>query len=110
MKRTIPLAVALLMALAAAGCGRKVTMPMAESTAGPLEQQNDGGAQQRFSVELKGVFRDTLAYGDRRGIYVIKDRESGREYVGVSGIGISELGSHTYSCGKNTTCTMPDER
>lgn len=48
----------------------------------------------RFEVARIGVFEDSLAYGDRRGIYVIKDTKTGKEYVGVSGIGVSELGSH----------------
>ena len=48
----------------------------------------------RFSIERVGVIRDDLAYNDRRGIYVIIDRKTGCEYVGVSGVGISELGSH----------------
>lgn len=48
----------------------------------------------RFSIERVGVFGDGLAYGDRRGIYLIKDKISGKEFVGISGIGITEVGSH----------------
>lgn len=48
----------------------------------------------RFKVERVGVIDDDIAYGDRRGIYVITDRTTGKEYVGVSGVGVSELGSH----------------
>jgi hypothetical protein len=48
----------------------------------------------RFVVERHDVFEDPLAYNSRRGIYVIKDTKTGREYVGVSGVGISEVGSH----------------
>jgi hypothetical protein len=48
----------------------------------------------RFAVERVGVFEDDLAYGNRRGIYVITDKTTGREYIGVSGVGVSELGSH----------------
>lgn len=60
----------------------------------------------RFRVERVGVIADTLAYNDRRGIYIIKDTQTGQEFVGVSGVGISTLGQH--SCGKS--CIATDER
>ena len=63
----------------------------------------------RFSVQRVGVFRDTLAYENQRGIYLIRDTKTEREYIGVSGIGISEIGSHTEGSGKNET-TVLDER
>jgi secreted trypsin-like serine protease len=59
----------------------------------------------RFSVERIDVFRDKLAYDGQRGIYVITDTKTGKEFIGVSGIGISELGSHL--AGK---VTSTDER
>lgn len=48
----------------------------------------------RVKVERIGVIADGLAYGDRRGIYVITDTQTGREFIGVSGVGITETGSH----------------
>jgi hypothetical protein len=60
----------------------------------------------RFTVVRVAVFEDEIAYGDRRGIYIITDTQTGREFVGVSGVGISETGSH--NCGKG--CTAQDER
>lgn len=60
---------------------------------------------ERFTVVQVGIFRDELAYGSRRGIYVITDRKTGKEFFGVSGVGISETGSH--SNGKTSTS---DER
>lgn len=60
---------------------------------------------QRFTVTRVGIFEDVLAYDDRRGIYIIKDQKTGQEFIGISGIGISELGSH--STGKST---YSDER
>lgn len=48
----------------------------------------------RFKVERVSVFYDGLAYGDKRGIYIITDTETRQEFIGVSGIGISELASH----------------
>lgn len=50
--------------------------------------------ESRFQVTLTDVFEDDLAYDDRRGIYLIRDTKTGQEFVGVSGVGISELGSH----------------
>lgn len=63
----------------------------------------------RFSVRLVQIVRDDLAYNDRRGVYVITDHDTGKTFIGVSGIGISEIGSHTISTGK-TTYTEYDER
>ncbi len=59
----------------------------------------------RFSVERVGQFKDDLAYGGWRGIYVIRDGKTGAEYFGVSGVGISEVGSH--AAGKSR---LRDER
>jgi hypothetical protein len=53
-------------------------------------QQNS----KRFTVTRVDVFKDSIAYGDRRGVYVITDNKTGKEYVGVSGVGISETGLH----------------
>jgi len=63
------------------------------------------GDSNRFSVELLNTFDDHLAYGDERGIYLIRDKKTGQEYLGVSGIGISELGSH-----RSGKATHTDER
>lgn len=48
----------------------------------------------RFRVKRVSVFRDDLAYGRQRGVYVIYDSITGRELVGISGVGIGELGQH----------------
>lgn len=50
--------------------------------------------QHRIDVTRIGVVVDDLAYGNRRGVYLIKDNETGNEYIGVSGVGISETGTH----------------
>ncbi|WII93005.1 hypothetical protein QEO94_10315 [Kingella negevensis] len=49
---------------------------------------------QRFAIVRVSVFEDKLAYGNKRGVYVIKDSDTGHEFVGISGVGIAELGSH----------------
>lgn len=94
------LAVALLLA----ACGPDPDMKMRKQTMHPERptiQENT-----RFEVARVGVFADDLAYDSRRGIYIITDTETGMEFVGVSGIGITELGRH--SCGKG--CSRADER
>jgi len=63
----------------------------------------------RFEIKKVGKFYDDSAYQGSRCIYVLTDKQSGKEYVGISGIGISELGSHAVGNGK-TVNTIPDER
>ena len=48
----------------------------------------------RYSIKRVEVFKDDLAYEGKRGIYEITDHKTGVTYLGVSGIGITELGSH----------------
>jgi hypothetical protein len=60
----------------------------------PNTPMRTSGGTDRFSVECVGILDDPIAYGNRRGIYVIKDRNTGKEYIGLSGVGISEVGSH----------------
>ena len=48
----------------------------------------------RFTITRVALFSDNVAYNGQRGIYVIKDEKTGTEYVGVSGIGIAEIGAH----------------
>lgn len=54
----------------------------------------------RISVTRVGVIYDNIAYRGSRGVYVIRDNETGVEYIGVSGVGVCESGSH--KVGKNT--------
>lgn len=84
-------------ALLFGGCSPKPDTTMGVTT--PVE------TSARIAVTRIGVIEDSLAYGGRRGIYIITDTKTGKEYVGVSGIGISELGSH--SAGKTV---VGDER
>lgn len=53
--------------------------------------------QTRVTVQRLGVFSDALAYNERRGIYIIRDTKTGKEFIGVSGVGIAEVGSHLVS-------------
>lgn len=87
----------LLAAVALTACGPEATMQMPKES---KFQAND-----RVTVERIGVFADDTAYQDRRGVYVIRDKKTGQEFIGISGIGISETGSH--STGKSS---KSDER
>jgi len=60
----------------------------------------------RIRVERVGVISDPIAYSGKRGLYVITDNKTGQEFIGVSGVGVVETGSH--HCGK--ACTREDER
>ena len=84
------------------GCGRKVDTPIADQI---LEK----GSAPRIKVTRIGVIEDDIAYGSKRGVYVIQDTKTGQEFIGVSGIGITETSAHTVSNGK-TSSTYEDER
>jgi predicted small secreted protein len=71
-----------------------VSLILAACSPEPNTTMRMSGGTDRFSVECVGIIDDPIAYGDRRGIYIIKDRDTGKEYVGLSGVGISEVGSH----------------
>ena len=96
---------AILLALGLLGCSPKPDTYLKISTPPGSGLQSSP----RYSVERVGLFADTLAYHGQRGIYIIKDKDTGKEYIGVSGIGISEAGSHSQSDGKTTT-VYADER
>jgi hypothetical protein len=81
-----------------AGCMPTPDTPL--NVESPMKVDN-----QRFQVTRVGVIEDNLAYQNRRGIYIIRDTKTEQEYIGVSGIGISEMGNH--SSGKTS---IADER
>lgn len=61
--------------------------------------RNDSKAKVgRFEVTFVGKFSDYSSYYNYRGIYLFKDTETGKEYFGVAGIGISEM--QMAHCGK----------
>lgn len=83
----------LVAALLLAGCSDRTTnTPM--SAPAPRGPDLGPPPQTRVTVERIGAFRDDLAYNDLRGIYIITDRKTGREYLGISGVGIAEVASH----------------
>ena len=63
----------------------------------------------RFQVNEMAKFSDSDACNGSRKIFLITDIDSGKEFICVSGVGISEVGTHTYSTGKQII-TAPDER
>ena len=95
MQRTLTI----LAALTLAACAPEPDMAMQsrQRLAAPAAPVSEGD---RVTVERIGVFKDDLAYNERRGVYVIRDKATGREFIGVSGIGITEVGSHNQPAGK----------
>ncbi|TQN52817.1 hypothetical protein FLW98_26800 [Raoultella planticola] len=63
----------------------------------------------RIGVTKMSEFHDELAYGNWRGVYLIQDKQTGQEYIGISGIGISEVGAHSQMVGK-VSQSVRDER
>jgi hypothetical protein len=92
----------LIAALFLAACDQKPDAALIDSTVSTA----DTG---RFQVKEMARFRDSDAYNNSRKIFLITDKDSGKEFIGVSGVGISEVGTHTYSNGKQVLTTT-DER
>jgi hypothetical protein len=78
------------------GCGPDTPEHVQRVNPGKMPIENSD----RFEVRRVQVFEDPLAYYDRRGIYLIHDRKTGREFLGVSGVGVTEVGRH--SAGKTS--------
>lgn len=67
---------------------------------------SDGGP---VTIRRVAVIEDDTAYDHRRSVYIITDKETGQQWIGVSGVGVSERGSHIVPMGK-TMLYVPDER
>lgn len=63
-------------------------------------------APPRFKLTLVQQVEDPLAYYDRRGVYILEDTTTGQQFIGISGVGITELGRQY--CGK--ACSKEVER
>lgn len=59
----------------------------------------------RVTVTKISTFRDLDAYSNSRAVYLIRDNVTKKEFIGISGVGISELGSHS-----NGDDNVSDER
>lgn len=93
-------------ALLLAGCGKVEVITAEEANARALSDKLREQRQaqldnptpvgvyphaERFSLQRAVVVQDSVAYQDRRAVYVLVDSVTGKEYIGVSGIGITEL-------------------
>jgi hypothetical protein len=87
------------------GCGPSPDMVMQKQSPASMAPVSPVQNNPRLTVTRVGVFEDDLAYSSRRGLYIIVDNKTGKEYIGVSGVGISETGSHS-----NGKTTSSDER
>ncbi len=64
------------------------------------------GPHQRFQAELQGRFY--AGYGNhQRDIMLITDTSTGKKYLAITGVGVTELWeeTHVHSDGKHTTTT-----
>ena len=104
MKKCLSLAVCLAALLACAEPPKSNTSMLSYMRGQVTQQQVP--AQQRIKIEQIGAFNDYLAYGGMRGIYIITDQKTGKEFIGISGIGISEIGFHS----TDGITTIHDER
>lgn len=96
------------LALFLAGCPEiQPTMPLhgAAEGIGDTERPLSIRENDRFHVERIGIFADDLAYNHKRGVYLIKDKQTGEEFVGVSGVGIAETAMH-----RSGKTSISDER
>lgn len=58
-----------------------------------------------IEIECVGQFDDSRAYGGKRKVFRIRDTKTGAEFIGVTGVGISEVGTH-----KSGKTTIKEER
>ena len=86
------------------GCGEENRYPGVDGRY-PVKNETISDNSSDFVLIKKQTFYDESAYGNVRNVYILKDRVNGKEYIGVSGIGISERGNHQQ--GKTS---IPDER
>ncbi len=63
----------------------------------------------KYKINRIAVLPDNLAYNGKRGVYEICNIKGELIYFGISGIGVSDRGSHTKSDGEDTS-TVQDER
>lgn len=93
----------MLAAIAVSGCEGSDSTPVIKVQSGATVRETQPDA--RVEVEVVGTFADAYAYNGRRIVYVVRDKKTGKEFVGVSGVGIAETGVHI--SGKTT---ITDER
>jgi hypothetical protein len=86
------LLVLVLVALALSGCETTPSGTQKSKASSVVKSEKNST---RYQITRIAVIEDDLAYRNQRGIYVIKDTETDTEYFGISGIGITENGSHS---------------
>jgi hypothetical protein len=90
---------ALALAISAAAC-TPTADEVSSKKAEPVQQQGETRqswampSDGRFKLARVQDFQDNAAYNNYRSVYLLIDTETGKEFVGISGVGISELGSH----------------
>lgn len=106
-KNKIVMIFVLITAIFFSGCDKKQEEPKAiiPSVGGqvfvPIEKEVTTTKiiqpKQRFELKKVQTFEDNDAYRNIRNIYILTDNDTKKEYIGISGIGITEQGSHISS-------------
>lgn len=71
-----------------------ITACIPEPTMHMVLESDNPQQSSRFSICRVDVFKDSIAYRGLRGVYIIVDKQTGKEYVGISGVGIAERGGN----------------
>ena len=87
----------LTLALLLSACGR--TPEGVQAPVAPTMGTNHGGEivlynSETVEVRRQGSFRDDTAYSNYRSVYVVTDKRTGQQSIGLSGVGLSEPGAH----------------
>jgi hypothetical protein len=71
----------------------------------PTELQRN----EAVSIKLIAKFKDYHAYNNIRKVYLVE--YEGQKFLGITGVGISEVGTHSvYNAATKTSNTVTDER
>lgn len=57
----------------------------------PLASEDLLITSKRFDVKIDGRIYERKAYGGYRTIYILKEKKTGNEYIGIVGLGVTEL-------------------
>lgn len=95
----------MLLCVTLAGCKPAPTDTL-EAGGAAVGRTSDGGP---VTIRRVAVIEDDTANSHQRSVYIITDKETGQQWIGVSGIGVSERGNHPVQSGK-TMVLVEDER
>lgn len=97
MKFSLKFIVVAMFILSLIACEKSPDMVVRETNQLPEPQLITAPTVKIDSLEISrvGMFQDVSAYNSRRSVYRVRDTKTGKEYIGISGVGISEMWSHS---------------